>query len=150
MHAGHEIPPQAKPQSDDGYLEEMTRAVFQAGFSWAVIRDKWPNFLRAFDGFNVGSVADYNDDDLERLLSDSGIVRNGRKVVATMENARTIQGLAQEHGSFHDYLRSLDGLSYAQKRKALTRQFSHLGPTGVFVFLWRVDEPVPEWEERNS
>ena len=149
MQAGHEIPPQAKPQSDDGYLEEMTKAVFQAGFSWAVIRDKWPNFIRAFDGFNVNSVADYNDDDLERLLSDSGIVRNGRKVVATLVNTRTIQGLAQEHGSFHDYLRSLDGLTYAQKRKALTRQFSHLGPTGVFVFLWRVDEPVPEWEERN-
>ncbi len=149
MHAGHEIPPRAKPQSDDGYLEEMTRAVFQAGFSWPVIRDKWPNFLLAFDGFNVNSVADYNDDDLERLLSDSGIVRNGRKVVATIANARTIQGLAQEHGSFHGYLRSIDGLSYAQKRKALSLQFSHLGPTGVFAFLWRVDEPVPEWEDRN-
>ena len=149
MQAGHEIPSRVRPRSDDGYLEEMTKAVFQAGFSWAVIRDKWPNFIRAFDGFNVNSVADYNDDDLERLLSDSGIVRNGRKVVATMVNARTIQGLAQEHGSFHDYLRSLDGLTYAQKRKALTRQFSHLGPTGVFVFLWRGDEPVPEWEERN-
>ena len=150
MHAGHEIPPRVRPRSDDGYFEEMTRAVFQAGFSWAVIRDKWPNFQQAFHGFSVDTVADYNDDDLERLLSDSGIVRNGRKVVATMVNARTIQGLAQEHGSFHGYLRSLDGLSYAQKRKELTRRFSHLGPTGVFVFLWPVDEPVPEWEERNS
>lgn len=149
MHVGYEIPPRLKPKSDDGYLEEMTKAVFQMGFSWTVIREKWPNFVHAFHGFSVESVADYGEDDLERLLTDRGIVRNGRKVVATIENARTIQRLAQEHGSFHDYLRSLDGLSYAQKRKALTQQFRNLGPTGVFVFLWRVDEPVPEWEERN-
>ncbi len=150
MHVGYEIPPRLKPKSDDGYLEEMTKAVFQMGFSWAVIREKWTNFVQAFEGFNVDAVANYNDDDLERLLTDTGIVRNGRKIVATLENACIIQRLAQEHGSFHDYLRSLDGLSYAQKRKALTRQFRNLGPTGVFVFLWRVDEPVPEWEERNK
>ncbi len=150
MRMGHEIPPRATPSSDSGYLEELTRAVFQSGFSWAVIRDKWPNFLEAFHGFDVDVVAEYGEDDLERLLSDPGIVRNGRKVIATIENARAIQRLSQEHGAFHDYLRSLDGLTYAERRKVLIREFRHLGPTGVFVFLWRVNEPVPEWEERRD
>ena len=150
MSMGHEIPPRNRPENDDGYLEELTRAVFQAGFSWTVIRDKWPNFVQAFGGFSVGSVADYSDADVERLLVDAGIVRNGRKIVATIENARTIQQLAQEHGSFHSYLRSLDDQPYDQKRKELTRQFRNLGPTGVFVFLWSVAEPVPEWEERDK
>ena len=150
MHTGHEIPPRAKPEGDNGYFEHLTRAVFQAGFSWVVIRDKWPGFAQAFDGFSVEAVARYEDTDVDRLLNDPGIVRNGRKIVATLENARTIQRLSDTHGSFHDYLRSLDSLPYSQKRKELVRHFRNLGPTGVFTFLWSVDEPVPPWEERNS
>ena len=107
-------------------------------------------FQQAFHGFNPQKVAAYGDGDLERLLADLGIVRNRRKIEATIENARTLIDLASEHGSFHDYLRSLDGLSYAEKRKQLTTQFKNLGPTGLFVFLWTMDEPVPAWEERNA
>ena len=143
MSAGHEIPPRSKPAGDDGYLEMLTKAVFQAGFSWPVIREKWPDFQQAFHGFNMERVATYGDGDLERLVSNPGIVRNRRKIIATIENARTMLDLADEHGSFHGYLRSLDGFSYAEKRKRLTAQFKNLGPTGVFVLLWTVDEPVP-------
>jgi len=150
MNMGHEIPLRMKPEGDRGYLEQLTKAVFQAGFSWVVIRDKWPNFIQVFDEFKVNTVADYGDGDLERILNDPGIVRNGRKVVATIENARTMQHLAEDHGSFHDYLRSLDGLTYSEKRKILTKQFMNLGPTGLFTFLWSVDEPVPSWGERNK
>lgn len=150
MRPVHEIPSRAKPASDDGYLEMLTKAVFQAGFSWTVIRDKWPNFQEAFDGFDVGRVAAYEEEDIERLLRDAGIVRNGRKIVATVENARTVQRLSHEHGSFHSYLRSLDGLPYSQRRRTLTGIFKNLGPTGVFVFLHTVDEEVPSWDDRNS
>ena len=150
MAHGHEIPPRTKPADDNGYLEMLTKAVFQSGFSWMVIRQKWPDFQRAFEGFNVQRVASYGDADLERLLADPGIVRNRRKVTATIENARTMVDLADEHGSFHGYLRTLDSLPYPQKRKRLVDQFHSLGPTGLFAFLWMVDEPVPEWEERSS
>ena len=66
------------------------------------------------------------------------------------QNARAFVRLAEQHGSFHGYLCSLDGLPYAERRKALASQFKHLGPTGIFVFLHTVDEPVPSWEERNA
>ena len=148
MHAGHEIPSRVKPEDNNGYLEMLTKAVFQSGFSWAVIRQKWPDFQRAFDGFDINKVGAYDDGDVERLLRDSGIVRNGRKVVATIENASTFQRLIEEHGSFESYLRSMDGLPYTERRKALVSQFRSLGPTGVFVFLHTVDEDVPHWEER--
>jgi 3-methyladenine DNA glycosylase Tag len=144
-----EIPPRERPADDAGYLEQMTKAIFRSGFSWRVIRDKWPQFQRAFDGFEVDRVAAYEYPDLERLLSDSGIVRNGRKIEATVHNARVIRELVAEHGSFYGYLRTLDGLDYPARRKVLTDQFSHLGPTGVYVFLYTVDEPVPAWEDRN-
>ena len=70
-----EIPEQKRPADDDGYLEELTKAIFQAGFSWRVIRDKWPNFVRAFDGFDLAAVAGYGQPDIERLVADAGIVR---------------------------------------------------------------------------
>jgi DNA-3-methyladenine glycosylase I len=112
----YEIPPRVKPAGDDGYLEELTRAIFQSGFSWRVIRDKWPNFRRAFDGFHVVAVAGYAEPDVERLMADSGIVRNRRKIEGTIRNAQTLWDLSRQFGSFHAYLRSLDGLDYRQRR----------------------------------
>lgn len=144
----NEIPPRKKPAGDNGYFEELTKAIFQAGFSWRVIRDKWPNFQEAFDRFDIGTVAGYADPDVDRLVNDAGIVRNRRKIEATVQNARTMWGLIQEHGSFHAYLRSLDDLDYAGRRKELSDHFKNLGPTSVFVFLWCVDEQVPDWEDR--
>jgi 3-methyladenine DNA glycosylase Tag len=145
-----EIPPRKKPSGDNGYFEELTRAIFQAGFSWQVIEDKWPRFRQAFDGFDVAMVAGYGEPDVERLANDKRIVRNHRKIVATIHNAREMWDLIGEHGSFHDYLRSLDDLSYAARRKELCQRFENLGPTSVFVFLWRVDEEVPDWEDRKK
>ena len=146
----YEIPPRQRPADDNGYFEQLTKAVFQAGFSWKVVNNKWPNFQRAFDGFDVEKVAAYDDRDLDRLLRDEGIVRNGRKIAATIENAREFQRIAREYGSFHAFLRAMDGWSYAERRRELTNRFKNLGPTGVFVFLWCVDEEVPDWEDRNK
>ena len=145
-----EIPERKKPADDSGYLEELTRAIFQAGFSWRVIRDKWPNFQKAFDGFDVETVAGYGEPDIERLVADASIVRNRRKIEATVHNARTMWDLTREYGAFHTYLRSLDGMDYAGWRKELSKRLKNLGPTGVFTFLWCVDEEVPDWEDRNK
>ena len=84
---GFEIPPRITPTDDNGYFEQMTKAIFQAGFSWQVVNNKWPNFQQAFDHFDVDRVAAYDLADIERLLADEGIVRNGRKIEATIANA---------------------------------------------------------------
>jgi DNA-3-methyladenine glycosylase I len=146
----YEIPPRERPANDNGYLEEMTRSIFQAGFSWKVIRDKWPNFQKAFDSFDIFTVAGYGEPDVERLVADSGIVRNRRKIEATIHNARVMLDLIREHGSFHAFLRSMDGLDYAGRRKQLGQRFKNLGPTGIFTFLWCVEEEVPSWEDRSK
>jgi DNA-3-methyladenine glycosylase I len=142
------VPPRKKPDDNAGYLAVLAQATFQAGFSWEVVRNKWPNFEKAFGGFDVDAVARYSPDDVDRLLADKGIVRNARKIEAVIENARTMRRLITEHGSFHAYLRTLDGLPYDKRSKALVKQFKWLGRTGVFFFLWCVAEDVPEWDER--
>ena len=70
------IPPRAIPSNDAGYFEKITQAVFQAGFNWDVIRKKWPGFEQAFARFDVGRVAAFTDEEVERLLENREIVRN--------------------------------------------------------------------------
>jgi 3-methyladenine DNA glycosylase Tag len=137
-----------KPSSDSQYFAEMTKAVFRSGFSWQVIENKWPGFVEAFAKFDLGRVADFDERDFERLVQDERIVRNGRKIQASIDNARGMQSLIAEHGSFHSYLRSLDSMDYPSRAKVLQKQFKFLGRTGTFTFLWYVGEPVPEWEDR--
>src|SRR3546814_15195427 len=76
----------------------MTRRVFQAGFNWSVVDAKWPGFEVAFDGFDVNRCALMSDDDLDRLLSDPRVVRNGVKLRSVRENAAFLLYLGAEHG----------------------------------------------------
>ena len=150
MQKPHVIPPRTVPANDDGYLEEMTRSVFQAGIDWEVIRRRWPAFQQAFKGFSVVEVAHFGPDDLDRLIgAESGIVRNYRKISSTIHNAEVFLDIQGEFGSFWNYLRSFDGRGYATLVKDLKKRFRHLGNTGAFVFLYTVNEKVPEWEERH-
>ena len=84
---------------DDRWLSAMAKCLFQAGFNWKVIDAKWPGTEEAFDGFDPARVQAYHDDDIDRLLSDKRIVRNGAKVMAVIENARFIQEIKAECGS---------------------------------------------------
>ena len=144
----HEIPPRAVATTDERYFEILTQAVFQAGFSWQVVRSKWPHFRKAFKEFHIPAVAGFARRDVDRLLNDPGLVRNAKKIQATIENARMLQTLAREHGSVRNYVKSLRKLTYAQKVKELSR-FHFLGPTGVFFFLWCIGEEVPRWHDRD-
>lgn len=147
MHR-HEIPPRSVPRADSRYLEVLTQTVFQAGFSWQVVRAKWPAFRRAFREFDVAAVARFGLRDIDRMMQDRDLVRNRRKLEAAVENARILAELQREHGSVRRWVRSLRLLSYAEKVAVLSRTFRFLGPTGVFFFLWCVGEDVPRWEER--
>jgi DNA-3-methyladenine glycosylase I len=141
-------PPRDKPKDDAGYFEEMTKAVFRSGFSWKVIENKWSNFQKSFSNFSVDKVSAFDERDVDRLLSDTGIVRNGRKIESTIHNARAIKSIQAEFGSFEKYLRTMDDQGYSTVAKDLKKRFKHLGRTGTFVFLYSVAEEVPDWEER--
>jgi 3-methyladenine DNA glycosylase Tag len=84
---------------DDRILSEFSKRVFQAGFNWKVVENKWPGFEVAFHGFSPGRNAMMSDEDLDRLLKDAAIVRHGAKILSVRDNAVFICDLAQEHGS---------------------------------------------------
>ncbi len=84
---------------DDRYLAAMARAIFQAGFQWKIIDGKWPDFERAFHGFDIGRNAMMSDEDFDTLLQDRTIVRHGAKIAAVNRNAIFLSDLAQENGA---------------------------------------------------
>jgi DNA-3-methyladenine glycosylase I len=77
-------------------FERMSLEAFQSGLSWLVILRKRPAFRTAFAGFDVDTVAGFDDGDVERLLADAGIVRNRAKVEATIANARAVREAVPE------------------------------------------------------
>ncbi len=120
---------------DDRYLSEMAQAVFSAGFSWKVIRNKWPGFEEAFHGFQPNRVAFYSDEDLDRLLSDTSIVRNGQKIRATIENARFIVATTKENGTFGSFLELWSDEDQAGLLAHLGKHGSRLGGATAQYFL---------------
>jgi 3-methyladenine DNA glycosylase Tag len=84
---------------DDRILAGMTRAVFNAGFNWKVIEKKWSGFEEAFEGFVPVRWKFMSDDDLDSLLKDTRIVRNGPKILTVRDNAILVCDLDDEYGS---------------------------------------------------
>jgi DNA-3-methyladenine glycosylase I len=129
--------------NDNGYFENMTRIIFQGGLNWRVIDRKWPNFRKAFSYFSIDTVAKYDETEVERLMNDAGIVRNRAKIVATITNAKQFQKIMRNHGSFQNYIDSLDKSdNYALTVKELTKKFSRLGPSSARIFLYSVGEDI--------
>mgnify|MGYP001022797338 CR=1 FL=1 len=93
------------PLHDDNALfERLVLEINQAGLSWSTILNKRANFKRAYLGFDVATVAAFDDEERARLLADAGIIRNRLKINAAIENARRIQAIQREHGSSLQYL----------------------------------------------
>jgi len=138
-----------RPPNDDAHFENMTRVIFLAGLSWKMIDEKWPNFQKAFKNFSIDAVAKFSENDVKRLMSDAGIVRNRAKIIATINNARQFQSVRKEHGSFRSFLDSLDKSSnYALVIKDLGKRFNRLGPSSARIFLYSVGENVRHPEEK--
>lgn len=84
---------------EDRWLSILTKGVFQAGFNWKVIENKWPGFEAAFHGFDVGRCAMMDDDWFDQLLKDKSIVRNGMKIATIRDNAAFLMGLRDQGGA---------------------------------------------------
>lgn len=94
---------------DRKLFEFLILETFQAGLSWITILRKRENFKKAFDNFDNKAVAAYQEDKIQELLLDSGIIRNKLKVRAAVTNAQAFMKVQQEFGSFSDYIWKFTG-----------------------------------------
>lgn len=144
-----------RPCFDDKKLFEFFLLdTFQAGLSWEIILRKRNNFKKAFANFNIKKVAAFGRGEQNRLLRDSGIIRNKRKIQAAITNAQKILDVKKEYGSFAKYLWSftqgkpiyhnlkrLGEIPVASKEaEAMSkdmrkRGFGFVGPTTLYAFM---------------
>jgi 3-methyladenine DNA glycosylase Tag len=120
---------------DDRYLAEFTQKVFQSGFVWRVVRNKWPDFERVFFDFNIQKILLIPDEMLEQKASDPSIIRNYNKVKTIRENAMMIDTVNREQGGFAEFVANwpsddIIGL-WAYLKKHGARLGGNTGPYGL-------------------
>lgn len=128
-------PEDLKSIPDDRWLAEMTKRIFQAGFSWQVIENKWPGFEDAVHQFDTGRCAMLSDEDIDSLLQNREIVRNGAKIATVPHNAAFLNELASEHGSAAAFFADWPTDDFAGLLTILKKRAKHLSGTAGQVFL---------------
>lgn len=108
------------PVYDDHKLFEMLiLECFQAGLSWECVLNKQEAFRQAFDGFDLKKVCAYDEEKINALCQDPGIIRNRLKIRAAVNNARIFRSIQEEYGSFSAYLwHWTDGTIIYEKNEA--------------------------------
>jgi DNA-3-methyladenine glycosylase I len=138
-------------RDERGLFERLSLEAFQSGLSWVTILRKRPAFREAFAGFDPDTVAAYGDADVARLMADAGIVRNRRKIEATIGNARATVALRDEGGlvdlvwsfrpaetpapSSYAEVPTSSPESLALSKALRNKGFSFVGPTTMFALI---------------
>lgn len=124
------------PITDDNELfERLVLEINQAGLSWLTILKKQNNFKKAYDNFDINSVANYSDRDIERLLNDTGIIRNKLKINAAIHNAKVIKTIQVDFGSFKNWLDTHHPKAKEEWVKLFKKTFKFTGGEIVNEFL---------------
>jgi len=119
-------------------FERLVLEINQAGLSWLTVLRKRENFRRAFAGYDLHSIARFEDKDQLRLMADAGIIRNRLKIAAVIANARQFLALAAEYGSFAGWLDAHHPSDLSQWCKLFKTTFRFTGGEIVNEFLMGV------------
>ncbi|MEO9654075.1 DNA-3-methyladenine glycosylase I [Marinomonas sp.] len=139
------------PVADDQKLfEKLCLETFQSGLSWRTILNKRDNFRLAFAQFDFNQIAKFDESDVQRLLQDKGIVRNQRKILAVINNAKRAQEMVIEEGSLAAFLWRFEPNtcsayqpisqttcpeSIALAKELKKRGWQFVGPTTLYAFM---------------
>lgn len=136
-------------RDDDALFERLSLEAFQSGLSWAVVLRKRERFRELFAGFDPTVVAAFGPDDVERLMADAGIIRNRRKIEATIANAAAVLALDRPLGDLlwsyapparpaptsADEVPASTTESVAMSTELRRRGFRFVGPTTAYALM---------------
>lgn len=143
------------PVHDDKiHFEFLVLESAQAGLSWITVLKKRENYRKAYDGFDPAKVAKYDDSKVEELLSNTGVIRNRKKIEASINNAKCFLEIQKEFGSFDRYIwgfvdnkpvknswgdisevPATSELSDTVSKELRKRGFKFLGSTIIYAYL---------------
>jgi DNA-3-methyladenine glycosylase I len=122
-------------RSDSALFERLVLEINQAGLSWLTILKKREAFKAAYADFDVPRVAAFNQKDRERLLQDTGIIRNRLKIEAAINNAKVVVELSKRYGSFANWLDASHPATPNDWKKLFRKTFFFTGGEIVREFL---------------
>lgn len=128
---------QLQSLGDDRYLAMMTKCINQAGFSWKVIENKWPEFEEAFFGFDPRKLGLLSAEQWEAYTSDRRVVRNWQKIKALQENVFFVQEESRKNGSFGNFIADWPASDQIGLMSHLKKHGSRLGGQSALWFLRR-------------
>ncbi|MCP9755416.1 DNA-3-methyladenine glycosylase I [Lacihabitans sp. CCS-44] len=120
---------------DNELFERFVFEINQAGLSWDLILKKQETFRQAYHQFDIETVANYDKNEVERLLNDAGVIRNKLKINAAIHNAKEIQKLQKEHGSFKNWIDHHHPKTKEEWVKIFKKTFKFTGGEIVNEFL---------------
>ncbi len=127
------------PVCDDSELfGRLILEINQAGLSWSTVLKKQENFRMAYSQFDIQAVAAYSEEDIQRLLSDAGIIRNKLKVRAAVNNAQVLLKIIDEFGSFDGWLNANHPKSKEEWTILFKKTFTFVGGEIVNEFLMSI------------
>lgn len=130
--------------TDNDYFHIMVKVVFYSGFRAETVKKYEAAILGHFPDLNT--VAEFKSTDIEHIVGDGQMIRNARKIQACVDNARLIQKLSLEHGSFRNYLFSFGELKTLEDvlllKETLEAMFSYLGGITAYHFMTDAGLPV--------
>lgn len=136
-------------RTDAGHLRRMAQEIFQCGLSWRIVLVKTPALKSAFFDFDVDRVAGMTRRDVDRLMKNEGIIRNRRKIEATIHNAGIFRELASAHGTYCRWFRTLPANraeDVTELYSVFKRMFKFMGPETTKCYLMGVGK-IPQAHE---
>lgn len=123
------------PESDNEIFGRLILEMNQAGLSWDCVLKKYDNFRIAYHNFEVQRIANYSEKDIERILSDKGVIRHRKKIEAAIYNAKQILALQDEFGSFREWINAKKGLNLDEWVREFKKRFKFVGKESVNELL---------------
>ena len=118
-----ECKPGKKPKSDQEYFEILCLCIIQAGLNWGTVRRNWQKYRKGFYDFNMDRLAKAES---RELMKQPNAIRNLKKIKDMIYNAKELQKIKKEHGSFSNFLKSLKQVEDKEVSKSLMKRFKHV------------------------
>ena len=120
---------------DDRWLSQMSKCIFQAGFNWKVVENKWDDIETVFHGFDIGRMGFMTDEEIGEHLGDPRIIRHGKKIAAIRDNAQFLGELARKNGSAATVFAHWPSSDYVGLLDMLKKRATRLGGNSAMYFL---------------
>lgn len=119
-------------KTDQEYFEILCLCILQAGLNWDVIRKNWQKYKKGFCNFDINKLAKMQT---INLMNNPDIIRNPKKILGIIHNAKEFQKIKKDYGSFSKFLKSLKTMEDKDVFKLLIKRFKHVGDYTVEFYL---------------